>query len=323
MSRRAPPGSHSVNAARAKRLPDSGARRDTVLALHSIGNEPILARPTTMQSHSHSLLRHGSLASAKKFAAATIFAGLILPGAAQAKSLVDYFQPTPLACPPTTNTWGASTSVPRDTCNGLEDTKKPPQWVYWDGRILKAPDGKYHLLGSRWAGAAGHGGWYSSVAIHAVSDSSPLGPYVDKGVAYTNGPDGGDRSKGHNVSAYELLDGTYALIVSETVPFTIFTAKSLDGPWTNKGHAQIDRNNVQINIPFPGDQNLESNVTESSRSARRGSRARTRFKSRRPSTRRTKRRRPTYPPSIRIERSTSTRFSLRRPRACMCMPRMR
>ena len=45
------------------------------------------------------------------------------------------------------------------------------------------------------------------------------------------------------------------------MPFTIFTSPSLDGPWTNKGHATIDKNGVQISIPAPGDQNLESNVS--------------------------------------------------------------
>ena len=194
--------------------------------------------------------------------AAAAFSLAAASGTASAKTLIDYFKPTPTACAASSNTWGASTSVPRDTCNGLEDTKKPPQWLYWDGTILRADDGKYHLLGSRWAASLGlNGGWHGSDAIHAVSESSPLGPFIEKGVAYTNGPDSGDRSKGHNVAAARLADGTYCLFVSEIVPFTIFTSPSLDGPWTNKGHATIDKNGVQISIPAPGDQNLESNVS--------------------------------------------------------------
>jgi len=96
---------------------------------------------------------------------------------------------------------------------------------------------------------------------HAVSDSSPIGSYVDKGYAYEKGPDAANPHKGHNVSVLELPDGTYAMLVAEIVPFTIFTAKSLDGPWTNLGHAVIDKNGVSVSFPFPGDQNMESNVS--------------------------------------------------------------
>ena len=194
--------------------------------------------------------------------AAAAFSLAAASGTASAKTLIDYFKPTPTVCAASSNTWGASSSLPRDACNGLEDTKKPPQWLYWDGTILRADDGKYHLLGSRWAASLGlNGGWHGSDAIHAVSESSPLGPFVEKGVAYSNGPDSGDRSKGHNVAAARLPDGTYCLFVSEIVPFTIFTSPSLDGTWTNKGHATIDKNGVPISIPAPGDQNLESNVS--------------------------------------------------------------
>jgi len=204
--------------------------------------------------HSVFTPRFGLAAAAFSLAAAS--------GTASAKTLIDYFKPTPNACAASSITWGASTSLPRDTCNGIEDTKKPPQWLYWDGTILRADDGKYHLLGSRWAASLGlNGGWHGSDAFHAVSESSPLGPFMDKGLAYTNGPDSGYRSKGHNVAAARLPDGTYCLFVSEIVPFTIFTSPSLDGPWTNKGHASIDKNGVQVSIPPPGDQNLESNVS--------------------------------------------------------------
>jgi hypothetical protein len=189
--------------------------------------------------------------------ALVLFAGMVVPRGGSAKTLIDYFQPTPTVCPVTSNTWGAT--VPRDACNGLEDTKKPPQWIYWDGKVIKAADGKWHMLASRWAGAAGHGGWFGSQAVHAVSDSSPLGPFKDMGLAYTNGPDSGDRSKGHNVAAVTLPDGTYCLYVSETVPFTIFTSPSLDGPWTNKGHATIDNNGLEVKLS--GDTHIESNVS--------------------------------------------------------------
>lgn len=212
---------------------------NSVLAIRALGNR-LLAGATIL--------------------AMALLAILATTSVATAKTLIDYFQPTPIVCPVTKTTWGATSSVPRDTCNGLEDTKNPPQWIYWDGRILRDKDGKYHLLASRWAASQGHnGGWVNSDAILAVSETSPLGPYVDKGFAYTNGPDSRARSKGHNVSGGELPDGTYFLIVSEIVPFTVFTATSLDGPWTNKGHAQIDTNGIQVSLS--GDTHLESNVS--------------------------------------------------------------
>ena len=45
--------------------------------------------------------------------------------------------------------WGASTVGPRDPENGLEDVTMK-QWDYWDGKILKGPDGRYHMFASRW-----------------------------------------------------------------------------------------------------------------------------------------------------------------------------
>jgi hypothetical protein len=52
-----------------------------------------------------------------QLAAVLFVAGAALPRAAAAKTMVDYFQPTPIACPLTKSTWGASSSVPHDTCN--------------------------------------------------------------------------------------------------------------------------------------------------------------------------------------------------------------
>jgi hypothetical protein len=170
----------------------------------------------------------------------------------------------PIVCPPTSNSWGDKAVVPRDTCNGLEDTSGTPtvrpKWMYWDGKILRGADGKYHMFADRWPHANGMGDWVNSETIHA-SSTALLGPYVDQGYAFNDGPDANKPHKGHNVTASELPDGTYCLIVNEIVPFTIFTATSLDGPWTNRGHAQFDSTGVQISIPQPGDQHLESNVS--------------------------------------------------------------
>jgi outer membrane biosynthesis protein TonB len=45
----------------------------------------------------------------------------------------------------TTNVWGTATVGPRDTNNGLEDVTLK-QWNYWDGKIIKGPDGKYYMI---------------------------------------------------------------------------------------------------------------------------------------------------------------------------------
>ena len=80
------------------------------------------------------------------------------------KTFIDYFLPTPIVGSLSTNEWGAPEILPRDAKNGLEDaslinlprdTNSPAdatakQWYYWDGQIIKAPDGKFHMFASRW-----------------------------------------------------------------------------------------------------------------------------------------------------------------------------
>ena len=182
-------------------------------------------------------------------AAIAFFAWTAASGAARAqttKTFIDYFQPAPITCALTTNAWGCTASgstppncvsgsgvVPRDTCNGIESSTNPPAYYYWDGTIVVGPDGTYHLFADRWVGTQGFNpGWQGSDPIHAVGGNSPFGPYTDNGYAYGDGSFGSDPHHGHNSQVVTLLNGTYALIVSEVVPFTIFTATSLDGPWT-------------------------------------------------------------------------------------------
>jgi hypothetical protein len=137
--------------------------------------------------------------------------GILLPSAASAATFTDYFKPTPIVCPSTSNTWGDKAVLPRDTCNGLEDTTGTPtvrsKWMYWDGKILRSPDGKYHMYADRWSHANGMGAWVNSETIHATS-SALLGPYTDQGYAFNDGPDANSPHKGHNVTAAELPDGT-------------------------------------------------------------------------------------------------------------------
>jgi hypothetical protein len=130
------------------------------------------------------------------------------PSAAAAqttKTFIDYFQPTPITCPLTTNTWGCTATgstpancvagagvVPRDTCNGIESAKNPPAYYYWDGKVIRAADGTYHLFADRWAGSSGFGAWTSSDPIHAVGTGGVLGPFTDNGFAYSDTGFGGD-----------------------------------------------------------------------------------------------------------------------------------
>jgi hypothetical protein len=192
------------------------------------------------------------------------FASTLLAGSgvcavtnAEAKPFTDYLKPTPITCSSlSSETWGEDGVLPRDLCNGIESAKGkgiPPDYYYWDGKIIKAKDGKYHLFMSTWSGSAGFNpGWTNSEAFHAVSEQGVLGPYQRQGFVYTNN----GSHKGHNVSALELADGSYAVIVSEVVPFTIYQSNSLDGPWTSCV-ATISANGINAGT----DTRFESNVS--------------------------------------------------------------
>jgi len=172
------------------------------------------------------------------------------------KSLIDYFLPIPIEGSLVSNVWGDANVFPRDQKNGLED-ETMKQWCYWDGQIIKSKDGKYHMFASRWDQAKGHNGWWSSVAIHAVSDKA-AGPYMDKGLCWPDNQGG----KGHNVTALVLPDGRYAVVISETRPGEIFVSDSLDGPWKHLGLIKVAQNeysklgrmsNVSIMVRPDGD----------------------------------------------------------------------
>ncbi len=183
----------------------------------------------------------------------TLVGAIAAAGVVNPKTFIDYFLPTPLDGPLSSTAWGAPNVLPRDPQNGLEDPSIK-QWCYWDGQIIKGPDGRFHMFASRWDQAKGHGGWPSSVAIHAVSEKV-TGPYVDKGMTWPDNLGG----KGHNVTALALPDGRYAAIVSETRPTAdVFVAKSLDGPWEQLGSIKVDQpnwrpSNVSIMVRPDGD----------------------------------------------------------------------
>ena len=165
------------------------------------------------------------------------------------KSFIDYFLPMPINGPLSKTAWGATKVGARDQKNGLEDATMA-QWNYWDGQIIKAPDGKYHMFASRWGQAKGHNEWVNSRAVHAVSDKV-TGPYIDKGLCWP-GDQGG---KGHNVTALVLPDGGYAIVVSDTRPGDVFVSKSLDGPWKHLGAVKGDlwKSNISIMVRPDGD----------------------------------------------------------------------
>jgi hypothetical protein len=173
--------------------------------------------------------------------------GLSVATVAQAKPFMDYIQPTPITCELSSATWGVDGVLPRDLCNGIESAKGAgvhPDYYYWDGQIIRAEDGKYHLFMSTFSADTNFGtGWQNSDAYHAISTQGVLGPFERKDYVYSNN----GSHKGHNVSAVELPDGTYAVIVSETVPFTIYKSSSLDGPWTACSPSiQVSSSNVSL-----------------------------------------------------------------------------
>src|SRR6476659_5582285 len=102
---------------------------------------------------------------------------------AQAKPFENYLKPTPMTCSPLSSaTWGVAGVLPRDLCNGIESAKGaavPPDWYYWDGQIIRAKDGKYHMFMSTFGpGTVGFQNWTNSDAYHAISSQGVLGPYA-------------------------------------------------------------------------------------------------------------------------------------------------
>src|SRR5690349_16618571 len=113
----------------------------------------------------------------RRVAAAVLLAAcsvsVSLAGVAEAKPFLEYIKPAPIVCSPLSSaTWGVAGVLPRDTCNGIESAKGaavPPEFYYWDGQIIRAQDGKYHMFMSTWSGSAGFNpGWQSSDAYHAI-----------------------------------------------------------------------------------------------------------------------------------------------------------
>jgi hypothetical protein len=164
------------------------------------------------------------------------------------KPFIAYFKATPIVEALSKDAWGSDAVGPRDQGNGLED-RDLKAWNYWDGSIVKGPDGKYRMFASRWDEAAGHRGWGESHAIGAVSNSL-FGPYKDMGKLWPADQNG----RGHNVSALRMPDGRYAIVVSETRQGRgdVFVSGSVDGPWTLLGSISVDQSKVR-SLRNPGE----------------------------------------------------------------------
>jgi hypothetical protein len=170
--------------------------------------------------------------------------------AAGTKTLIDYFQPTPIVCPLTSNTWGAPAVLPRDVCNGLEDSTNT-QWQYWDGKILRGVDGKYHLYAGRWPQNKGFADWPNSVIVGSVSNGSLIGSYLPSATAPFSG-------KEQNVTGIVLNNGTNALLDS---PGKIYESTSLADPWTSEGTLQVTANGSTISTATTENQSIWQNAT--------------------------------------------------------------
>ena len=224
-------------------LRSSAARGLAVVRIWGVGATRTSDSATENRSERHSSLSMVHLKSVVNsdgsgrlklgIGTAALVAGVAVPGAATAKPFEEYIQPTPTVAPLSSATWGVAGVIPRDISNGIESAKGAgvhPDWYYWDGQIIRAQDGKYHMFMSTFDANSNFGtAWQGSDAYHAISQTNVLGPYLRQDFVYNAG--GSSPHKGHNVSAVELPDGTYAVVVSEIVPFTIYKSASLDGPW--------------------------------------------------------------------------------------------
>jgi MYXO-CTERM domain-containing protein len=169
---------------------------------------------------------------------ALVVMGAVPPASAAdggTKTLIDYFQPTPIVCPLTSETWGAAGVLPRDTCNGLEDSTNK-NWQYWDGKILQGPDGKYHLYAGQWPQNKGFADWPQSTIVEAVSNGTLMGSYITTAATPFAG-------KEQNVTGFVTPTGGYALLDS---PGKLYTSPSLTDPWTSAGAIAITANGSTI-----------------------------------------------------------------------------
>ena len=164
--------------------------------------------------------------------------------------MINYFKPIPIVGQLAATGWG-SVVGPRDPENGLED---PSNYFYWDGKIIKASDGVYHMFASRWPASGGVSGWEGfSKSAHATS-SNVIGPYTSANDTYSY-----MSGTGHNTTAIALADGTYGVIESAIVPGWLFTSSSLDGTFNYQTSINWNANGTGLNTQTF---NLQINIGE-------------------------------------------------------------
>lgn len=112
------------------------------------------------------------------------------------------------------DSWGAKGVKLRLADNGIESRI----WSFWGGNIVKADDGKYHLMVCGWleSSPAGHMEWSRSYVFNTVSDT-PYGPFELRNMI----------GRGHNPEVYRLLDGRYVLYVIDGC----YVTDNLNGKW--------------------------------------------------------------------------------------------
>ncbi len=148
-------------------------------------------------------------------------------------SFIDLIEPMPIISELTTDTWGVEDVIPRDIENGIEDK----DWSYWGGHPILGEDNKYHLPIVRWPAndLKGHWEWPNSTVAYAVSET-PIGPYVLKrDLAYDY-----KKGFGHNADVVLLNDGSYLLYSLVDWKPTLFSSKSMNGPWKLEGEMKIE-----------------------------------------------------------------------------------
>lgn len=81
----------------------------------------------------------------------------------------------------------------------------------WCGSVLQGPEGRYHMLFSRWPLELGHHGWVTHSEIGYASADHALGPFQFEGLALTGaGGEAWDRDVVHNPTMLEH-EGRYYL----------------------------------------------------------------------------------------------------------------
>lgn len=164
---------------------------------------------------------------------------------AEQKQLINYFLPMEPQGPLVSEgIWGDPNVLPRDIKNGLEDPQVE-KWCYWDGKIVKSDDGRFHMYASRWTQTVAHSvGWHAnSKAMHASSDDI-MGPYTDHGLIWPNWKEG----LAHNVMGLRMHDGRYAAITSEVTEGEVFVSDTPEGPFELLGKIEVDPNGFSMGL---------------------------------------------------------------------------